>query len=64
MRKFLIPLALLILPASALADAPVARPAVGQTSVGQTLAEMPALRPQTLQQEVEALLAGAPQGTR
>lgn len=59
MRKFLIPLALLILPASALADAPVVRPAVGQTSVG-----MPAPRPQTLQQEVEALLAGAPQGTR
>ncbi len=69
MRKFLIPLALLILPAQALADAPVTQPAVGQTSVGQTSVGqtsvgLPAPRPQTLQQEVETLLAGAPQGAR
>ncbi|MFN3516214.1 MAG: D-alanyl-D-alanine carboxypeptidase/D-alanyl-D-alanine-endopeptidase [Novosphingobium sp.] len=54
MHKFLIPFALLILPATALAEAPA-----GQRSVG-----LPAPRPQTLQQEVEARLATAPQGTR
>lgn len=48
MRKFLIPLALLSLSAPALADVPAARVAPAQT----------------LQQEVEAQLATAPQGTR